>query len=39
MADVAQKLLNFSDPIDVPLLESTVGFFYGAGTEDQVSIL
>jgi exportin-1 len=32
----AQRLLDFSQPCDVALLEATVGFFYGAGTEEQV---
>jgi hypothetical protein len=31
-----QRLLDFSQPCDVGLLEATVGFFYGAGTEEQV---
>jgi hypothetical protein len=30
------QLLDFSVPVDVELLESTVGAFYGAGTPEQV---
>jgi len=36
VAQVTTKLLDFSQPVDVELLESTVGLFYGAGTQDQV---
>jgi hypothetical protein len=37
MAVAAQALLDFSKPVDVDLLESTVGLFYGAGTLEQVT--
>jgi hypothetical protein len=37
MAVAAQALLDFSTPVDVDLLESTVGLFYGAGTPEQVT--
>lgn len=37
MAVAAQALLDFSKPVDVDLLESTVGLFYGAGTPEQVT--
>lgn len=32
----AARLLDLSQPIDVPLLESTVNYMYGAGTNEQV---
>lgn len=32
------QLLDFSTPVDVDLLESTVGLFYGAGTQEQVCL-
>eukprot|EP00882_Tetradesmus_deserticola_P001199 GHRQ01001297.1.p1 GENE.GHRQ01001297.1~~GHRQ01001297.1.p1 ORF type:complete len:1084 (+),score=646.45 GHRQ01001297.1:232-3483(+) len=35
MAVAAHALLDFSKPVDVDLLESTVGLFYGAGTPEQ----
>jgi hypothetical protein len=31
-----QKLLDFSIPVDVEFVESTVNIFYGAGAQDQV---
>ena len=33
----ATKLLDFTQPIDVPLLDATVGAFYGAGSQEEVS--
>lgn len=30
------KLLDFSTPVDVDAVESTVGLFYGAPAQDQV---
>jgi hypothetical protein len=30
------KLLDFSNPVDVELVESTVNVFYGSGQQDQV---
>lgn len=30
------KLLDFSAPVDVEAVESTVNIFYGAGAQDQV---
>ncbi len=36
MAEAA-KLLDFSQPIDVGLLDSTVNFMYGAGNDQQAS--
>ncbi len=36
-AAVTSKLLDFTQPVDVPLLEATVGAFYGTGTQAQVS--
>lgn len=30
------KLLNFAEPLDVALLDSTVNAFYGAGSNEQV---
>ena len=32
----AAKLLNFAEPLDVALLDSTVNAFYGAGSTEQV---
>lgn len=32
----AGKLLNFAEPLDVSLLDTTVDAFYGAGTNEQV---
>jgi len=32
----AAKLLNFAEPLDVSLLDTTVDAFYGAGTNEQV---
>lgn len=29
-----EKLLNFSEPIDVPLLDATVNAFYGGNNEE-----
>jgi hypothetical protein len=31
-----KKLLNFSEPVDVALLDATVNAFYGAGSNEQV---
>lgn len=36
MVEAAQKLLDFSQPIDVPLLEQTVELMYGAANGEQV---
>lgn len=36
MAEVANALMDFSQPMNVELLETTVGVFYGTGTPDQV---
>lgn len=33
---VAAKLLDFSQPLDVALLDSTVNAFYGAGSNQEV---
>ena len=33
---VAAKLLDFSQPLDVVLLDSTVNAFYGAGSNQEV---
>jgi hypothetical protein len=30
------QLLDFSGPVDVEAVESTVNIFYGAGAQDQV---
>lgn len=30
------KLLDFSQPVDVPLLDATVAAFYGASTPPEV---
>lgn len=35
--EAAAKLLDFSQPVDVPLLDGTVNFMYGAGTDVQRS--
>lgn len=35
MVDTAATLLDLSKPVDVPLLEATVGAFYGSGSNDQ----
>eukprot|EP00878_Enallax_costatus_P008164 GHUV01008537.1.p1 GENE.GHUV01008537.1~~GHUV01008537.1.p1 ORF type:complete len:557 (+),score=174.07 GHUV01008537.1:920-2590(+) len=35
MADVASALLDFSQPMNVELLETTVAVFYGPGTPEQ----
>lgn len=32
----AEKLRDFSQPIDVPLLDATVDAFYGTGSKEQV---
>ena len=32
----AAKLLNFAEPLDVALFDSTVNAFYGAGSTEQV---
>lgn len=32
----AAKLLDFSQPLDVALLDATVNAFYGAGSNDEV---
>jgi hypothetical protein len=32
----AEKLLDLSQPIDVPLLDATVAAFYGTGSKEQV---
>ena len=34
--DAAAKLLDFSQPFDVPLLDATITAFYGAGSNDEV---
>ena len=34
--DAAAKLLDFSQPFDVPLLDATINAFYGAGSNDEV---
>jgi hypothetical protein len=36
---VAVKLLDFSQPLDVALLDSTVNAFYGAGSNQEVRLL
>lgn len=36
MAEVANALLDFPQPMNVDLLETTVGVFYGTGTPEQV---
>jgi exportin-1 len=36
MATPAARLLDFSQPLDVPLLDATVAVFYGAGSADEV---
>lgn len=36
LPDAAAKLLDFSQPFDVPLLDATVNAFYGAGSNDEV---
>lgn len=35
-ANPFSKLLDFSAPVDVELVESTVNVFYGSGNQDQV---
>jgi hypothetical protein len=35
---VAAKLLNFAEPLDVALLDSTVNAFYGAGSNQEVRL-
>jgi len=35
---LAAKLLDFSAPVDVEAVETTVGIFYGAGAQDQASL-
>lgn len=32
----AAQLLDYSQPIDVPLLDATVAAFYGAGSNEEV---
>ena len=34
--DVAAALLDFSQPMDVALLDRTVAAFYGAGSNEEV---
>lgn len=34
---MAEKLLDLSQPIDVPLLDATVAAFYGTGSKEEVS--
>jgi hypothetical protein len=34
----AAKLLDFSQPLDVPLLDATVTAFYGAASTEEVSL-
>lgn len=34
----AAKLLDFGNPIDVALLDSTIALMYGAGSDVQVSL-
>jgi exportin-1 len=34
----AAKLLDFSQPLDVPLLDATVTAFYGAASTEEVSV-
>jgi hypothetical protein len=36
LPDAAAKLLDFSQPFDVPLLDATINAFYGAGSNDEV---
>lgn len=36
VAASSQRLLDFSQPIDVPLLDATVNAFYGAGSPAEV---
>ena len=36
VASSSQRLLDFSQPIDVPLLDATVNAFYGAGSPAEV---
>lgn len=38
MDERAAKLLNFSEPLDVELLDATVDAFYGAGSNEQVCL-
>lgn len=33
---MADKLLDFSQPFDVPLLDATIGTFYGTGSKEEV---
>lgn len=33
------KLLNYSEPLDVALLDATINAFYGAGSNEEVRIL
>jgi exportin-1 len=33
---MAEKLLDFSQPFDVPLLDATVAAFYGASSGEEV---
>ena len=36
-SETAAKLLDLSQPIDVPLLDATVAAFYGAGSNEEVT--
>jgi hypothetical protein len=36
---VTAKLLDFAQPLDVSLLDSTVNAFYGAGSNQEVSAM
>jgi hypothetical protein len=35
---MAEKLLDFSQPFDVGLLDATVAAFYGTGSKEEVCI-
>lgn len=37
LPDAAAKLLDFSQPFNVTLLDATIDAFYGAGSNDEVS--
>lgn len=38
-SEAAARLLDLSQPIDVPLLDATVAAFYGAGSKEEVGVM
>lgn len=38
LANMAEKLLDFSQPFDVPILDATIQAFYGTGAKEEVRL-